>query len=824
MKRIVFATIAFLIAFSFPFVTLASDISHAVYHGTVTVTNNGTATTNVVTPFSTNITAMIAQGWVSSNLTNTAIRSGTSDIPHMPGLNSDKWWVFAESIAASSSLSYDIYTGGASDMVSALVYFPAASGMTVADNNTSLEPGSNFTIQQIGRWNTDNGTSKYSVYKSGAIAVGVNPTISGNITANITGTSGLTQTLAPNGVGDITTISTLVGAATHWQAVLTNDADTSYVLSAGAVTEYDTYAMENGTIPSYALIDSVVVHAVTKRIGVLSTHYVAVIVRLAGVNVFGADQATTVAYVDYSESLAKPGGGNWIAADIPNLQAGVQHKLAAADAMYTTQVYVVVNYHYPDTVTSLGSIASGEHTITAKADSTFLGLGVDATNATYPISTGLAYNAPLWSENTTGSTNFTSLDTNRILTTINGPTWTSQGRTFDGINDKIFISSPTFLSNSQGTFSFWMKAFANDAQYIPVCTATNNATTDEFLVGYNLNGNKEIDVVLIISGATFWSAVSPNNTIIDTDFHMITLSSDGAVVTLKVDNVAKVLTDTSGINSGQWFASAPLANTFCIGEIPRSPAVFSLKGTIGEVQIYNVALSASQITQNYLATRSKYDGTAEKFNYTLLNNGVTPNASNWVFCQNGIMDFMTLTNITIGGNPCGYWAWQYSDKFYDQWGGGNTATPSFPISSSDADVLASLANLSVINPAQIGSFTISTPGSILSGNLTAPSQLYTSGNFTYIPGAESINAVLDTSGTPRALWWYPFLFGFIAILGLLLYGPTSGGNRTVLIQCALTEILFIFLGIMNPLPLLCAYLFPISALAIISSQKHQTLG
>ncbi|GAI05779.1 unnamed protein product, partial [marine sediment metagenome] len=56
-----------------------------------------------------------------------------------------------------------------------------------------------------------------------------------------------TLTLEPNGVGDETAIPNLVGAATHWQACLTNDGDTSYVEvpDVNDTLYRDLYALEN---------------------------------------------------------------------------------------------------------------------------------------------------------------------------------------------------------------------------------------------------------------------------------------------------------------------------------------------------------------------------------------------------------------------------------------------------------------------------------------------------------------------------------------------------------------------------------------------------
>ncbi len=563
----------------------ASTISTAKYHGIITITNNSTATTNVVVPFSANISAMIANGELNSTCTDSAILSTGTDVAYMPQYGTSNWWLFVSSIPASSSIPNDFYTGGSTSMASKIRYFPGATGMTTADNDTMLEPGANFSIEQKG-WCDTTGATKYSLDKSGALGIGMG---AGNIFGIAVFPGGMTQTLYPNGTGTYTEFDTLVGADTHWQANLTNDALTSHSADT-AGTEKNTFAMDDGTIPSGSTIASVVVNVWAKTGG--ATDYLTTMVRLGSTDVESSNHSPTPGdWTLYSDSLARPGGGSWTAADIPNIEAGIKG-VEVTNAVYSTQVYVVVTYTPPNVTVTATGVSSGEHTVILAANSTNLTISIDGVLA---------------------------------------------------------------------------------------------------------------------------------------DSHV-------------------------------------------------------LYGTI------------------------------------------INNSSDWGSFLNRPMPYVEYQKIYIGGNLRQHIIWQYASTFTDQSGNGQNATPSFPTASSDADVSATLTSLSPISPSELTSWSVTTAGTILSGSPDMPSQMYTSGNYTRIPGAAAINEFLDEGGIPRALWWYPVLYGIIMILSFLFYPITSGGNRSVLFQCIITEVLMFLVGLLNPVPLMGAFLFPIAAIAIISSQKHQTVG
>jgi hypothetical protein len=177
--------------------------------------------------------------------------------------------------------------------------------------------------------------------------------------------------------------------------------------------------------------------------------------------------------------------------------------------------------------------------------------------------------------------------------------------------------------------------------------------------------------------------------------------------------------------------------------------------------------------------------------------------------------------------------WMYGATFTDLSGNGNSLTPSFRTTSSDASVTAVISSFQPLS--QAVSNVVSTTGNLtVITSPTAPSQMYTEGDFTYLPGGGAVNSLLDASGVPRSMWWFPFLYFGIAILGMMLYGATSGSVTinsnasahvgSLLTQSIVSEILLVLFGVMGALPLFGAYVFPIGAAAIIMSTKHYGWG
>jgi hypothetical protein len=204
----------------------------------------------------------------------------------------------------------------------------------------------------------------------------------------------------------------------------------------------------------------------------------------------------------------------------------------------------------------------------------------------------------------------------------------------------------------------------------------------------------------------------------------------------------------------------------------------------------------------------------------------------WTFCENDTVTYVNTIRYFDGGLGDYSWHWQYGATFTGLFLP-VPATPSFRTTGTSGSLSAAVTS---IQPVSQSKSTIDTTSSNLTviDDPTAPSELYTEGDFTYIPGGVIVNALLDTSGIPRALWWYPFLFLLIGLIGMMIYGATSGSVSvsgpasshmgSLLLQTIVCEVGLVLFAVMGAIPLFPVFIFPVGALAVILSTKHYGYG
>ena len=211
---------------------------------------------------------------------------------------------------------------------------------------------------------------------------------------------------------------------------------------------------------------------------------------------------------------------------------------------------------------------------------------------------------------------------------------------------------------------------------------------------------------------------------------------------------------------------------------------------------------------------------------------VPESTANWTFCTGNTTMYIGSIEYDAGGLPVSAWEWEYGATFHDSIGS-NDATPTFRTASSDEDVSASLVSFFPVSESKVTTFT-------LAGELptllppAAVTGMYTEEDYEHILGAEAVNEMLGKAGVPKSLWWFPFVYFSICIIGFIVYGATQGPmgknsqsnplDGSLLTMAIVMEVLIVVAGIMNPVPLWPAYLFPIPAMALITSRKHYSLG
>ena len=196
--------------------------------------------------------------------------------------------------------------------------------------------------------------------------------------------------------------------------------------------------------------------------------------------------------------------------------------------------------------------------------------------------------------------------------TILNAAWTSAGKfgnalSFDGTEDRVKVSNPSFIDDTTGTVSAWVRFDNLSVDDRPFSVSKDTLVSphvNEFYVGLAGDYDNQLYLRQYIHGDTIWNANTAENAITDTNYHFITLTSDGSTTRLYLDGVEKTLTDSAGTNSGQWFASATDANAFTVGGCERAQGLYNdLTGKVDEVRVSsNVRYTSNFTTASLFAS------------------------------------------------------------------------------------------------------------------------------------------------------------------------------------------------------------------------------
>jgi hypothetical protein len=213
---------------------------------------------------------------------------------------------------------------------------------------------------------------------------------------------------------------------------------------------------------------------------------------------------------------------------------------------------------------------------------------------------------------------------------------------------------------------------------------------------------------------------------------------------------------------------------------------------------------------------------------------VLDSTDNWTWLQNNVMSYADNITISIGGGEVLRYepvAIISGATLPDRTGTAQDGTIYW--GDNPAGVTVTTGEFSNSDPAKLSAFPTTTDNTtIISGPLTAPPTMYTELDTSKIPGGSIIDEILGVSETPKALWWFPFVFIGISIVALLIFEATqkTGGEGSLLTMCIVIEAMLVFGGILGVanvtslLPLWCAFLFPIPASALILSRRHVGWG
>jgi hypothetical protein len=117
------------------------------------------------------------------------------------------------------------------------------------------------------------------------------------------------------------------------------------------------------------------------------------------------------------------------------------------------------------------------------------------------------------------------------------------------------------------------------------------ATDDEYFMEFRGDvAGDPIDVWNLVNGAVSWSARTPIN-LINPNVNMISIRSDGALNRTNFNGNDIVLTDTNGVNAGQWLNDAPDGNVFSLAVERRAALTRPFNGRQQGMLIYDRELS-----------------------------------------------------------------------------------------------------------------------------------------------------------------------------------------------------------------------------------------
>ncbi|MEK7855186.1 MAG: LamG-like jellyroll fold domain-containing protein, partial [Acidobacteriota bacterium] len=218
-----------------------------------------------------------------------------------------------------------------------------------------------------------------------------------------------------------------------------------------------------------------------------------------------------------------------------------------------------------------------------------------------------------------------------------GATWgagvSGTGANFDGVDDYVNLGAPTFINNTQGTVSLWVK-LDNTSQVSVLWSATSLASTDdEFYFSYRGDINREIMIYVLQNGTYTMHLTTGANIITDTNWHNLVLTSNGATVKFYLDGVEKALSAGLGANNGQWFDDATDAGQFTIGTLLRGSAIVPVDGVVDELRVYDRPLTDTEVAAIYLSETAS--------------GGQTVNTTSYIYDTYGALQGVTHPNASV---------------------------------------------------------------------------------------------------------------------------------------------------------------------------------
>ena len=189
---------------------------------------------------------------------------------------------------------------------------------------------------------------------------------------------------------------------------------------------------------------------------------------------------------------------------------------------------------------------------------------------------------------------FMSDDAYGHLCTVTGALWTPRGRSFDGVDDCIIISSNLGITGGDITICVWFKPTAAGGAAAGVVSKYDNTAK----VDYRIRNNASVLSVARARPGITWDETNAATAVYGQWYHL-TLNYRGTTLSFYLDGELFDAITVSGSGKGDY------ATETIIGRGTASNTNL-VTGLVGEVMVYNRALTALEIQRNYLSTKFRY--------------------------------------------------------------------------------------------------------------------------------------------------------------------------------------------------------------------------
>jgi hypothetical protein len=214
-----------------------------------------------------------------------------------------------------------------------------------------------------------------------------------------------------------------------------------------------------------------------------------------------------------------------------------------------------------------------------------------------------------WSGPESSNTN-TLVPNSTLSGSINNDTSGSYGQynsfNFDGTDDSINLNPLTELNINVGSISMWWKPVdATPSSANCLLSVASTTVTNDYFAMYNLSDGK-FYAQLKDNNLNNWILQTDAAAFSDNTWHHIVITQNGTEPELYVNGAKPAQTFTTSTNKTKWWDDITIEQVN-IGKLTWSGGTSGLStGDVGPINIYNRALSAGDILQNYNAQKDRF--------------------------------------------------------------------------------------------------------------------------------------------------------------------------------------------------------------------------